>query len=442
MKHLLVLMLFFSAMTVTAQGLESSDQNLQTTQNENVLPEEVQAFYNTLYSKDCSVPEGTQILHYPTVHKAPANFPPIFTAFELDKIVSLSQWQMLQLIRQHPNALVFSELFWTEESSLSAVDYFNRVVGHVYYNQQASVSESVNENNEDLFSEFMKVRRQVLEELKTAKSFEELDETNKNILYYGGSIVALSLGIIDRLYPTTLLSSEDEALNQYWMNINKDPEQVQQRVEEINAELMDIALRYKQEESVIKQNQLKESFRVLFEEKRYLISLNKDMVSTWRERLLFESVRKTLMENSNQDKMVIITYGVAHDFSDDFKDYNFYKMPYSCSFLDRDNMSAENLVLLIANLLGIKDQSQRNMLSRFLYDSVQNMSEDSLQPIFSFYKQFGANTIVDEEIHVELIREVLIGMIQHLSHQAMDDWEIVFGAYIAFDADDGSQITD
>ena len=461
-KTLVVLLSVFLSLSVSAQDLNSSDQDLQT---EIGLSKEDQAFYNALYNKDCSIPEGTQVLHYPMFHKTPSNTPEVLrnmlNALNIEDTTSYSQWGVLQLIRQYPNALVFDEAFWTEEAiSQSASDLFwqsvvyarqniidgnyddymetnNTSLVEYIYNLLFSQEEqetNIESTDEELL--YSSTEEELLERFEIATAYEDLSSLGKKILYYGGTQVALGLGVIDRIYPTTLFSSLDEVRTAYWKSIQRDPEQVSQRISELNVELLKTAGQYNKETSVTKKDEIKESFRVLFEERQYLNSLQKGFIFKWREHLLFKSVSKVLEEASNQSRMVIIPYGFTHDFSDDFKDYNFYQLPYACSIPTEEMIS--NL-FFIGLLPEIKSKSRRNMFHQFIRSNLQRASDESLEKVSVALMDY-AVTAANAKGSIEELRENLMAMLDDLAQSS--SWEFLFTQYTSMSDEEKAHAVD
>ena len=239
--------------SVMAQNWGSLDQSVKTVQKDVVLSREDQTFYDTLYNSDCSVPEGTQILHYPMVHRAPFNMRDVLNMRE---ITSRSQWELLQLIRQYPSALVFSEQYWSESETHSAdgvlqfiLDSHSQEGNSTSFDSDVShTSGSESDENVSALQQLDNLVQNVLDNVGKAASFEELHASSKQVLYDGGgSTVALSLGIIDRLYPSTLLSSQNDVFIQYWERIGQAPIGVMERKKELNIALVETAIQYNQE---------------------------------------------------------------------------------------------------------------------------------------------------------------------------------------------------
>lgn len=389
--------------SVMAQDVSSSNQDLQNVQNN--LSESGQALYNALYSKDCSIPEGTQILHYPMMHRMFVDRGEILQHFKdrfnVEETVAFSQWRLLQLIRQHPNALLFEESVWTERLSdfIPSTEY------------------------------------EILENLQSAESYKDLKSVSKQALYNGASVLALHLNFTERLYPTTLLSSYFEVFSSYWESVEKDPKLVLDGISELPTEMMNIAMQYRQEESEDRRQQIKKSFHVLFEEFVNLRNLMMGMIIEWREHLLFESVHQTLNEEANQDRMVIVAYGGAHDFSDNFRDYNFYTLPYSCSIFNTDVISPSD-VLFVASMFDMNNgatEEIKYILSEFVLDNLDHFSDEDVRPFYFLYKSSPKlRGVSEEEFSVAKLREHLI----YTMDSSLEPWEKTFNDYSTMNNED------
>jgi len=437
------ILLSWSAM---AQGVSSSNQGLQNVQNN--LSESGQAFYNALYSKDCSIPEGTQILHYPMIHQTSIDNESVqrFKAeFNVEEAVAFSQWRLLQLIRQHPNALVFAESISTEEVANSTGDLSMRVLRNVYCQDESAHPYDIcssYDGDEGFLEYFWKEMKREwygsylrayypstykdLENVQDAQSYDEITSLNKKVLYYGASLLAVALGLVERLYPVTLMSSLSEIFPDYWKSVEKDPKLVLDRMTELPTEMMDTAMQYRQEESEDRRQQIKESFRVLFEEFVNLQNLVMGMVLEWREQLLFESVHQTLSERDHQDKMVIIAYGAGHDFSDDFKDYNFYALPYSCSLFNTNAISPLDVFVVSMFYMMNSDAEENTILSQFVLDHLDYFSDEDARPFhFLFKNSPKLRGVSEEEFSVARLREYLV----YTMDSSLEPWEKTFNDY-------------
>ena len=406
-KILIVFLSTLLSMFVAAQNLELLNQNTSDLSREN------QDFYNTFFNTDCSVPEDTQILHYPMLHQSIIEGSELFQKFQdkfkLEEAVAFSQWRLLQLIRQHPNVLVFEESFWTE-SDMSLANEESYLPG-------------------------------ILKSIDEAQFYEELTSLDKQALRRGASVLALHLGFIERLYPTTLFSSNSESIaefQKYWERVEKDPIHTLQRIIDLESEKMTIAVQYRQEKSEDKRNQIRESYRMLFEEQSDLINLSDNMLFQLRENWLSESVRQTLNKKNNR-QMVIIAYGSAHDLSDDFKDYNFYQIPYVCSGSITASASALNISTAISTLYDIERiaRAKKYMIYQFTLDNLENLSDEDAQSfyfLFKYHPQLRA--VSEEEFSAEKFREFLVDTFFDFS---LETWEKELNDYSTMNDEERTQ---
>jgi len=382
-------------LSVVAQNVESSDQNLS---------EENQDFYNALYSTDCSVPEVTQVLHYPMVHMDPSNritqnLEEALT-FEVEKIVSRSQWKLVQLIHQYPDALLFDEKFTFKGEAYSAHEDFEKTLNNI----------------RDSYSPLLtNLGQTILDDIANAKSFEELSALSKKALYYGGSGIALHLNDIEHVYPVTPLSSFDEMIDRYLESVNLSSESVMLRLFEISDEITILNEQFEKAKSIGNQADMLQiliALENLMNEVQYLNEVFSDISLDFqfREDLLAESVHHILNDKANKDKMVLIAYGAGHNLSDNFKEYSFYRLPYSCSFLMEENLSFLNIFFVIVNIIRIHPgEVNREIVHSFVQNTIDRMPDEELQLVMSIL-----DITFDEEFDPEFMRAHFRTIINHI----------------------------
>ena len=127
---------------------------------------------------------------------------------------------------------------------------------------------------------------------------------------------------------------------------------------------------------------------MLFED--YLIIF----VSPYREQLLLQAVENNIKQPGNKGKMVFINYGMFHDFSDDFEDYNFYTLPYACS----TPSSYFSSIYFIVDLVGLymknahadveNKEAVLAILLPEIMDRIYRLSKEEQKNLGSIFKVF------------------------------------------------------
>ena len=380
------------------------------------------SWYNILYSKDCDIPNQAEIVHYPMMHPNSINLDYVFKYFfnrsesdesettepttatitkmksnsidenaqsETDYLppaistdeqseqtiilapnftyinpVAYSSFQFIQLLKKYPSALVFDETIWSSA--------FAEVVGRM--------GKWGNYTNKLLWPLAL-VRNKLfdfqitMERLTNISSYNTLEFEERRILSkFTGGIIALLLGIIDRLYPSTLIEPATVA-EQYWKQYELIPNEVYpQMVDGIN-QLSHLSSQFK-EANKEEQKEIKNKFYKLYNKLKHLRRINMDFIFQYRESLLFDSVRSSLTHQiDHQTDPVIIAYGMAHDFSDEFSNYNFYTIPYSCSLPEDYASDLRIYESIIRHYIQETNEENKDVIYEFLQEKWIQMSE-------------------------------------------------------------------
>ena len=438
-KILIVVLSFLFNIFVVAQNL----------QNTTDLSQEDPYWHNAFYNTDCSIPEGTQILHYPMIHRYPEDNQPLTKILlqDIEESVSLSQWRLLQLHHQYPNALVFSEQLWSEQgaNAINNHPYPHQLIAIDEIHQNLTNSEVATPSSKDFQDNLDERHFNLLNRIRNAKSFEELDPISKRVLYEaGGSLTALGLELIDRLYPTTLYSSSVEVFDEYWKSIDQDPTQVERTIHQLHQEMMTVAGTYHQAKSEKERNQVEESFHTLFTEKENWLDLQRELLFDWREQLLYESVVQVLNQDLNKDKMVIISYGAAHDFSDEFKDYHFYRLPAFCSHLQTESYALNFFTsfALVSHLIDSNTitDSQKNSVLSFMNSQLKNIPDTFWDSLFIYVSNL--NMIPTPEIEsATQYKELLLKQLAGITNDE-ERRKIAFSNYISMSDEQREQASE
>ena len=378
------------------------------------------SWYNILYSKDCDIPNQAEIIHYPMVHPHSINLDYVFKYFfnrsesdesginqepttvmmksnsisenaqsETDYLspaistdeqseqtiilapnftyinpVAYSSFQFIQLLKKYPSALVFDEMIWSPT--------FAKVVGRMgkWWNYTNKILWPLALVSNNLFGFQI-----TMERLTNISSYNTLEFEERRILSkFTGGIIALLLGIIDRLYPSTLIEPVT-VVEQHWKKYELIPnEAYPQLVDGIN-QLSHLSSQFKKANKE-EQKEIKNKFYKLYNKLKNLRRINMDFLFQYRESLLFDSVRSTLTHQiDHQTDPVIVAYGMAHDFSDEFSNYNFYTIPYSCSLPEGYTSDLNIYVSIIRHYIQETNEENKDVIYEFLQEKWIQMSE-------------------------------------------------------------------
>ena len=221
----------------------------------------------------CNYPPHFKIAHFPMYHFPPdGKFKP--SSFEL---ITHSQFQLLHtILNNHNNIVVF------EES-----------VQHDVYTR-----ENLNSLNNYYFIRSDQKKFEWNERQNLAKHlfptiplyYEHLTEPQKQYIYDTGGVLTLFfLNQIHKIYKTITRADFDVA----WQSLIKESER-------LNSTFNDILSTPKGQNRTIDY-----------------------WVFEYREQKLFQEVSKFYQKNPNYKGLVLIAYGINHDFSDDFLGYSF-----------------------------------------------------------------------------------------------------------------------
>lgn len=378
---------------VVAQNVESSHQSLS---------EKDRSFYNALYSTDCSIPEGTQVLHYPMLHMDSSNRIKNLEEvlrFEVRENISRSQWKLVQLIHQYPDVLLFDEKFTFKREADSAHEDFDKTLNNIRDSYSPPIAN---------------LGQTILDDIASAKSFEALSALSKKALYYGGSGVALHLNDIKHVYPVTPLSSLDEMSARYWESVNMSSGNAELRVSEIDNEINSLNEQFEKAKSIgnrVDMLQIVLTLKDLSNELRHLYEVFNGRIFDFqfRENLLAESVHHTLNDKANEDKMVLIAYGAGHDLSDNFKEYSFYRLPYSCSFLEAESFSFLNVLNVVSLMKTRPGEVNQEIVHSYVRDTIDRMPSEELKLLMSVL-----DMTFDEEPDTEVMKELFKTVINYI----------------------------
>ena len=317
-------------------------------------------FYNTLHGTNCSIPEGTEVVHYPMIHPmsreihhlSEENADQLVTLFDFEKAVSYSSFNFLKLVEKHPSALIFSEMAWTQE-----------MLNVIYQG-----IEEKRESNE-LFSDFPV-------HIKSVDSYEALNsEDSLEVLSQStGVFAAILANVVNKIYPSTMMSSIEEISASYWGKYDIGALSVSEKMSYLAQRVLKLSGQFSKETDEVKKKKLKEMIYHIYREQHHLMKLQFDYLFTYREGLLFESVENVINQPDNNNRLAVINYGAAHNFSDDFKYYNFYTLPYACTISESYLSSHQFTILLIGiyEQIAIIDLTDKEDILEILFSEIMN----------------------------------------------------------------------
>ena len=336
-------------------------------------------FYNTLYSRDCSIPEGTQVIHYPIYHAS-------ILEGNLEDLAIRSSFSFLQFLKEHPEAVVFPEKIWFANPLSEIISEVNKFVKH-YFNFDMNTIDSI-------------------QNVKNKNSYNQLTEEEKKFLYATGGISHIFLGMPHQTYSVTLFTDEDEMATSYWIPHGMTKSNLRELMIETRIilleqylKLIELVKQFKNNSLTIDQTQ--EEFSSIYAEIKNLEKLNTHFLFQFRENLLFEAVEKRMNEPDNQNKLAVIFYGMAHDFSDEFKQVNFYTLPVLCVMDELPSTDMYIHILLGLSQFHPNDEVKQEILHKeFLRLWNSSSQEDRIilrqilseiflsQDLFTFFETF------------------------------------------------------
>ena len=346
--------------------------------------------YNTLYGTDCAVPEGTQVVHYPMIH--PPRGEDSSRGHLFMSAIPRSSFNFIQWIRNYPQALVFDEPLWTNQLAEKAMI--------------------------ELTPSFWKMNpidqyRTELDEMRETHHYQDLSLNSRRLLtLLTGGEAAFALGIIQRLYPTTLKSSIEEVEESYFIfhGITDTHRDISLPWIDLNQKLLELAEQFHQEKTLSAKEDIKQQMRQTYDDVLQLEKLsNGRHLFEWREQLLAEAVETVLNTPENKNQMIVISYGMGHDLSDHFSSYNFYVLPYSCVIGRAVSSDFEILIVLMFQYQVSYHLFEENVLSilhQDILDRVDRLSSNDLERFQEYVKTVVKDRSLDVWSKEELIDQI------------------------------------
>ena len=236
-------------------------------------------------SKECEIPQWARIIHIPQIHYTVivGALAGEYSRF-MKQHITHTQFLINQFIRQYPNGI------YLEESQTSMRNEKTRAIW-------------LESNNPDFL-------KNLLEDFSIHKDYEQLDEGEQYaLLRLGGLAIAFLSGDIDVVYPSS--SVEEQKLTQV----------------KFYHYLKSVVQLYR---SPSQMQQMTPSERMSLQKEREEINSNSnEFIFDEREGQLKRHVMELFKPKDSQQK-IFFTYGMGHDFSDEFSDEYFYQVPLSC----------------------------------------------------------------------------------------------------------------
>ena len=364
------------------------------------------AFQRFLRETDCSIAKGTRIVHYPTVHPAP--FAPITVVskdadYEFDPILVESGFNFVQFVKRHRDAIVFSESYWTSDM-VDELRETRRALRRA--SDQSTAMWSSAAFVPPLLRDGSYNIRRIKNALMEADAVSDLDSTTKSLFEaFTGADVALVTGIIDDLLPSTTLGSVSEVFARFFAyhDLVGDPNEI---IGDLHTQLRRIAKEYNQADGPEARARIKSEFSAVQLKKLKVEKVVHDSVFFWREYLLLRSVREFVEKRGNRDGLVVISYGAAHDFSDEFVDYEFQVLPMLCSVSFASLAAIHRVVFLVRMAQHTDDRARLAVIHSEIVERWSGLSEFDVEGYVAFRKH-------------QLDRQLFDGAIDDRMHEAL-----------------------
>ena len=363
-------------------------------------------FYNTLHSKDCSIPEGTEVVHYPmrhpinktVTHAVETILNSVGVEINIDELTTYSTFHFIKLLKQYSSSIIFEE-FLLSQSQLNNI---NTVI-----EQSTGRSIGVQEASE------------LRTNLQRADSFEDLNLKSKALLsrLTGGLAVFLT-GITSNIYPVSTKSSVEEVMASFEDTFGTNFFNAQKEIQILSEDLASTAYQFNGEIDQTRKTILRDNAYQIYKKKYTLRRLSNNFVSPYREQLVLQIVEDTISQSKNEDKLIVINYGMFHDFSDDFEDYNFYTLPYACSmpslYFSSIHFIAELIGLYMKNAHADVENKETILaiLLPEIMDRVSRLSQEEqrkLDSVLKVFAQVGMGLNVQlKELNSETLKTYLL----------------------------------
>ena len=407
--------------------------------------------YNTLYGTDCSIPKGVQFVHYPMAH--PVQF--FMTHFWKNLFrsgktindfvnyeIAYSSFHFIQLIKQYPASVVFDEMLIGREETILYKNFRDQ-----YMTYNIPIAQRVFPDIykfDDLIDSLWKI--------KNGESYEQLGPKEINILSRStGGITAYILSLLNHLYPVTFLPHSE--FEEIYFGSNGVDSLFDDRKDLVNhlisltnrfnafdpSPLVSSFVSFKQfntlSDNKIKKGKIKQDFYVYYQKLIQLFRKFSYYMIQWREQALFDFVFSEVEKRRLLNKPIIIAFGAAHDFADNFAGKSFYTLPLSCT-LPSDSLG---LLLEIAVIRYLTEESEfnRKILRQYIEQQWNRMNHDQKNEANQTYKNYAGSAVFVPLS--EIVKRILKG--ESVSNDEKN-FEFVFNAFIKMSSEEMEKFKD
>lgn len=260
-----------------------------------------------LLKKECRIPLGTQIVHYPMIHKKTdifnqkENYPEYLDQF-FDNLASYSQFILTNILRNYSNIHIFYEgLSRTFTSDMLKKGVITSVIE--YENNLTKITQ---QDIAALFKNGIPSR------------FSLLSRQQKIVIsQIGGGMLAFMLGHIDQIHRVVSPEKQGPIRSQIQTSI----ENYNQIMEELRPAATGL------QKPPPSPADLENKYAQLDTAQAEIEHLIFDV----REQALQAEVERFISQQPHSSTLVLIAYGAAHELSDNFSSSRFYELPHACT---------------------------------------------------------------------------------------------------------------
>ena len=251
----------------------------------------------------CEIPDSAEVVHLPQMHELSSIFEfslPENTMNFLEESATQSQFLLTKIMAKERFKVVFNE---GSKDIITREDMDEYSIGFELTNQQGETRPLSYKHIPLIFDEGVQPH------------YNHLTLLQKFILLRGGAVrVSFGLNHIETIH-RVMTFSEAAELHSQAKSLVKDQTEAEREIKTL-IKNKEKAHPKEMSEELKKWSDLNRKFNKLALEDR-------DQILSREVRSFLDKTQKTLP--------AIIVYGAAHDFSDDFKNYNFYILPHVCT---------------------------------------------------------------------------------------------------------------
>ena len=278
-------------------------------------------------SLDCQIPESAQVVHYPMIHRKNQMISQ-YSGFQHPKhidqffnsVAVYSQFHLTKFIKEYDDGKVF----W--EGAVQTFSTKDLKKGSLVLKMDSG-DDPFSISHHEILSYFPEGVPDQFEDLTTGQRYM--------LLQAGGGLISFIMGDIDQVHRVT---SEEryETTMDHLTNV----------LQNYGTLLQEIIVLEEQMEQEGSAKDLKQTLENKYKDFDKIAAQKDRVIFEDREMALQEEVERVLNTSGQEDLLVIIAYGAAHELSDNFEDYNFYMLPHDCT-MPKDFLSDPNYALLL-----------------------------------------------------------------------------------------------